>query len=70
VHLRRPAEEPQQLLGEEPVEALVAQEAVEPRQGRAELHVREAGELTDDGETAGLRGLAEGGDQRGAGLLL
>ena len=55
--------QPQHLLGQEPVvEAVVAQEAVESRQGRAELDISQARELPGDGETRSLRGLTQCGD--------
>jgi hypothetical protein len=42
-------EQSQQLLGQEPVvESLITQKAIETRQGRAELHLGQAGELSGD----------------------
>jgi len=65
------ADQPQHLFGQQPVvESLIAQEAIEPGQSRAELDFCQAREMTGDGETAGLRDLTQRSDQRGASLLL
>jgi len=67
----RAAEQSQHLFGQEPViESPVAEEAIEARQGAAELDIREAGELGGDGEARGLRTLAQSGDESRASLLL
>ena len=65
------AEKSQQLLSQEPIiKSVIAQEAIEAGQSRAELDFCQTRELTGDGEVGGVCGRAECSAEHGAGLLL